>query len=131
MLKYLLRGILSGIAVKLLDNYRRLSVQLFKIEAAKSYLHGVRMARLSAIGLMSMGLVIALICIGAVLFHVGLFVLLPWSVETKAILAIGLGLAYMVIGGVALRAAMNERRWMETSGAAEMLADATRQVHAD
>ncbi len=131
MLKYLLRGILSGIAVKLLDNYRRLSVQLFKIEAAKSYLHGVRMARLSAIGLMSMGLVIALICIGAVLFHVGLFVLLPWSVETKAILAIGLGLAYMVIGGVALRAAMNERRWMEKSGAAEMLADATRQVHAD
>ena len=131
MLKYLLRGILSGIAVKLLDNYRRLSVQLFKIEAAKSYLHGVRMARLSAIGLMCMGLVIALICIGAVLFHVGLFVLLPWSVETKAILAIGLGLAYMVIGGVALRAAMNERRWMEKSGAAEMLADATRQVHAD
>ena len=131
MLKYLLRGILSGIAVKLLDNYRRLSVQLFKIEAAKSYLHGVRMARLSAIGLMSMGLVIALICIGAVLFHVGLFVLLPWSVETKAILAIGLGLAYMVIGGVALRAAMNERRWMEKSGAAEMLADATRQVNAD
>ena len=131
MFKYLIKGLLAGMAIKLLDNYRHLSVQLLKIEAAKSYLHGVRMARLSAIGLMGMGLVIALICFGVLLFHTGLFILLPWTVEAKAVLGMFLGLAYMVIGGVVLRAAMDERAWMEKSGAAEMLKEATGQCKED
>ena len=131
MLKYLLKGILSAIAIKLLDNYRHLSLQLLKIEAAKSYLHGVQMARLSAIGLMGMGLIIALICVGVLLFHVGLFVLLPWTVETKAVLGMFLGLAYVVIGVVALRAAMDQRTWMEKSGAAAMLKEAIGQSKKD
>jgi len=125
MFKYLIKGLLAGIAIKLLDNYRHLSIQLLKIEAAKCYLHGVQMARLSAIGLMWMGLVIGLICVGVLLFHAGLFILLPWTVETKAVLGMCLGLAYVVLGGIALRAAMDEKRWMEKSGAAEMLEDAT------
>ena len=127
MLNDLIKGLLSGIAIKLLDNYRRLSVQMLKIEAAKSYLHGVRMARLSAIGLMRLGLVIALIGIGVLLLHAGLFILLPWSAEAKAILAMFLGMAYVAIGCVALCAAMDEKTWMEKSGAAEMIEDATRQ----
>ena len=127
MLKYLIRGLLSGIAFKLLDNYRRLSIQLLKIEAAKSYLHGVRMARLSMIGLMRMWLLIALICIGALLLHAGVLILLPWSVEAKAVLAVIMGLAYVVVGGVMLRASLDEKTWMEKSGAARMLDDATGQ----
>jgi hypothetical protein len=125
MFKSLFSGIVSGIAVKLLEDYRQLSIQLLKIEAAKTYVKGVQVARSSAIGLMWMGLVIALICIGAGLFHVGLFYLLPWTTESKAILGMVLGLAYMVGGGVALRAAMDERVWMEKSGASKMLRDAT------
>ena len=131
MLQYLIKGLLAGMAIKLLDNYRRLSIQLLKIEAAKCYLHGVQMARLSAIGLMGMGLVIALICFGVLLFHAGLFVLLPWTVEAKAALGVFLGLAYVVIGGVALRAAVDEGTWMEKSGAAEMLKEATDQCKTD
>ena len=127
MLKYLVKGMLSAIAIKLLDNYRRLSIQLLKIEAAKAYLHGVKMARLSAIGLMRMGLMIGLICVGVLLLHAGLFILLPWSMEAKAVLGILLGLVYVVIGCVVLRAAMDERTWMEKSGAAEMLEGAIGQ----
>ena len=37
MLKHLLKGILSVIAIKLLDDYRRFSIQLLKIEAVKTY----------------------------------------------------------------------------------------------
>ncbi len=127
MFKSLLKGMISGIVIKLLDNYRQLSIQLLKIEVAKSYLRGVQMVRASAIGLMCMGLVTALICVGAVLFHIGLFYLLPWTPEAKAILGMVLGLVYMVGGGVALRAAMDERSWMEKSGASKMLKDATGQ----
>jgi hypothetical protein len=124
MFKDLLKGILSAIAIKMLDNYRHLTIQLLKIEAAKSYLHGVKMARLSAIGLMGMGLMMSLICLGVVLVHVGLFVLLPWSVEAKAILGIILGLVYVAVGVFVLHAAMDERAWMKKSGAAEMMSDA-------
>jgi len=131
MFKYLIKGLLAGMAIKLLDNYRRLSIQLLKIEAARCYLHGVQMARLSAMGLMGMGLVIVLICVGVLLFHAGLFILLPWILEAKAVLGMVLGLAYVVIGGVALRAAMDERTWMEKSGAAEMLKGATGQCKKD
>ena len=126
MLKNLLKGILSAIVIELLDSYRRLSMQLLKMEAAKCYLHGVRMARLSAIGLMRMGLFITLICVGVLLFHAGLFILLPWTVGAKAVLGMVLGLVYVIIGVLALRAAMNEKTWMEKSGAARMVEDATR-----
>ena len=131
MFKNLIKGVLSAIAIKLLDNYRHLAIQLLKIEAAKSYVHGVRMARLSAIGLMWMGLVIGLICVGVVLFHVGLFILLPWTVKAKAVLGMFLGVAYVAIGAVALHVAMDERTWMEKSGAAEMLEEASGQPRKD
>ncbi len=131
MIKSLFKGALSGIGVMLLANYRHLSLQVLRIEAAKSYLRGVQMARSSALGLMRMGFVIGLICVGVVLCHGGLFFLLPFTVKVKAAIGMFLGLAYMVIGGLALRAAMDERAWMEKSGAAEMLRDATRRSSFD
>lgn len=131
MFKCFIKGILSGIAARLLADYQRVSIQLLKIEAAKAYVRGVQMARLSAIGLLGMALVIGLMCLGAVLFHVGLFVLLPWTVEAKAVLGMGLGLVYMLGGGVVLRIAMEERTWMEKSGADKMLKDAIGQSRND
>jgi len=124
---FLVKGILSAITIKLLDNYRHLSIQLLKIEAAKSYLHGVRIARQSALSLMQMGLVIGLICVGALLFHAGLLVLLPWTLKAKAVFVMLLGIVYVVGGSLLLRKAMDERVWIEKSGAAEMLKEATGQ----
>ena len=131
MFKNLITGLLAGMAVKLVEHYRQLSLQLLRIEAAKSYLHGVRMARLSALGLMRMGLMIGLLCVGVVLFHVGLFILLPWTLAAKAVLGMVLGLAYVIIGGSALYAAMDEKTWMEQSGAAGMLKEALGQALKD
>jgi hypothetical protein len=131
MLKYLIKGLLAGIAINLLDNCRHLSIQVLKIEAAKCYLHGVQMARLSAIGLMRMGLVIGLIGVGVLLFHAGLFILLPWTVGVKAVLGMFLGLAYVAIGCVVLHVAMSEKTWMEKSGVAEILEEVTGQSNKD
>ena len=130
MLKYLLKGSLWALALRMLADYRNLSMDLLKIEIAKSYLYGVRMARASAIGLMQMGLIIALIGVGALLLHAGLFILLPWSVTAKAVLGMILGMVYMLGGGFALRAGMDERTWMEKSGAAKMLKEAVDQSEA-
>ena len=77
MFKNIIKGLLAGITIKLMDNWRRVSLQLLKIEAAKIYLQGVQMARWSMISLMRMGLAIGLIGVGMLLFHAGLFILLP------------------------------------------------------
>jgi hypothetical protein len=84
----------------------------------------VKVARLSAIGLLGMGLTIGLICVGLLLLHAGLFVLLPWSVRTKARVGMILGIVYVAIGCIVLRTAMDEKTWMEKSGAAGMLDEA-------
>ena len=131
MIKDLLKGWLAGVAVKLLDNYRQLSLGLLKIEAAKGYLHGVRLARLAALGLLRTGLLVGLICLGVLLCHVGLFILLPWCVTAKAVLGMVLGLAYVVIGGVALYSAMDEKTWLQKSGAGELLAAALNPTDGD
>ena len=131
MFKSLIKGLLAGIAIKLLNNYRRLSLQLLRIEVAKCYLRGVQLARMSMLGLMSLGLVIGLIGIGALLFHAGLFILLPWTLEAKAVLGMILGLVYMVGGGLTLRAVMGEKLWMTKSGAVEMLKEAIELTSGD
>ena len=127
MLKNLFNGILSTIAIRLLDSYRYLSIEFLKIEAAKCYIRSVQMARLAALGLMQMGLTIGLICLGLAAFHIGLFILLPWTIETKAIVCMALGLVYVVIGSIGLTGSMSEKTWMERSGATEVLNDAINQ----
>ena len=131
MLKCLFNGTLLASALGLFDNYRRLSVQLVRIEVARACLHGVRMARLSALGLMGLGLVIALIGLGALLLHVGLFILLPVSLTAKAVLGMILGLAYVILGVLALRGAMDEKTWLVKSGADDLLKDALGQSPSD
>ena len=124
MLKHLFKGVLAGMAIKLLDNYRCLSLQLLKIESATCYLRGVAMARRSAIGLIRMGLLTVLIGLGLLLLHAGLFILLPWSVQAKAILGICLGIGYVLLGGWGLWRAMDAKAWMIKSGAIELMEDA-------
>lgn len=123
----LFRGYLAAMAVKLLESYRHLSVQYLKIEAAKSYLHGVRLARLSTLGILCLFLFVGLICIGVILFHVGLFILLPCSLKAKALVGLLLGLVYTIAGVVALVVSMDEKRWMDKSGATAMIKEATGQ----
>jgi hypothetical protein len=73
---------------------------------------------------MRMGLAIGLIGVGMLLFHAGLFILLPWTAESKAIVGIFLGLVYGAFGFVMLRATINEKTWMEKARVAELLEEA-------
>jgi len=125
MFSNLFKGVVSAVAVRMLVNYRHLSVTMLKIEAAKSYLHGVRLARLSALGLIGVVFMIGLIGVGVLLLHAGVFILLPWSVKAKALLGLVLGTAYVVAGVSLLRLAMDEKTWLEKSGCVKMLEEVT------
>ena len=124
MLKALLQGGLLVVSAAVAD-YRRLCVQAVKLEAAACYLRGVRVARGSAIGLVLLGLLICLIGTGLLLVHVGLFIVLPWSLPAKALLAVSLGLVYVIVGWIALRVALAEKTWLQKSGAMAVLKDVT------
>ena len=124
MFKNVISTLLAEIVIKLLNNYRQLSLQLVKIEMAKCYLHGVRLAQQSAFGLLKLVLEIGLIAIGTLLVHASLFILLPGSLETKALFGMVLGAVYLLIGVLTLRTSMKEKTWMEQSGALTMLNDA-------
>lgn len=126
MSKHLIKGVLSAVAAELLSNYRRLSVQMLRIEVAKSYVHGVQMVRTSTMGLLLAGFAVGLICVGVILFHAALFVLLPWSAGVKAVIGLILGFIYAVLGGATIYAAMSEGAWMRKSGAARMVDEAIR-----
>lgn len=125
MFKDMFKGLLAGVALKLLANYQQLSLCWLKIETAKSCVHGVRLARLSALTLLQLCALLALICLGVLLLHVGLFVLLPWSLTAKAVLGMSLGLLYILGGCLALRAAMDEKIWLEKSGVTALLKEIT------
>ena len=128
MINTLFKGYLATMAIKLLNNYRHLSIQFLKIETAKSYLHGVRIARRSTWVLLQMGFFVGLIFIGVLLFHAGLFIVLPWSLKAKAILGILLGLVYVITGLVALCIFMDEKAWMLKLGVTALLEEATGRV---
>jgi len=128
MLNILFKGYLASMAVKVLNNYRHLSIQFLKIETAKSYLQGVRMARRSALALMKMGFLIGLIFTGVLLFHGALFLMLPWSLHVKAVLGMLLGCVYVMTGFIALYLAFDEKTWITQSGAEALLKEVTKQV---
>ena len=131
MLNSLFKGFLAATALKLLENYRLLSIQWLRLEAAKTYLRGLRIVRLSVIGLILILLLTGLISVGFLFFHIWLFILLPWTVGSKAILGMLLGLAYMIIGGGILGMITKEKTWIEKSGAKEMLNKAIGQPQKD
>jgi len=125
MFSNLFKGVVSAVALRILVNYQHLSIRMLKIEAAKSYLHGVRLVRLSAIGLMQVVFVVGLIGGGVLLLHAGVFILLPWTVKAKAILGLVMGTAYVVTGVLLLRVAMDEKTWLQKSGSVKMLEEVT------
>ena len=128
MFMNLLKGLLAGFAVKVLENYRQLSVQLLKIETAKACVQGVQLARLSTLALLRLSALLGLIALGVVLCHVGVFLLLPWSLTAKAVLALILGVLYALAGGLLLRISMTEKTWLERSGANGLLLMAVKDV---
>ena len=125
MFKYLLHGALAMFFVKLLDNYRQLTVQLLKIEALKCYLHAVQLARVTVLSIMGMGLLTSIIGLGVLLIHVCAFLLLPWSTEVKAVIGLCLGVLYVLLGVVVVCVGMREKTWLKMSGAVQWMEEAT------
>jgi hypothetical protein len=125
--RQILAGLAGAVVTALLQEYRRVSVQWLKIQAAIWYVKGVAQARRIAVRIVAVVAALLLAMVGFVILHVGLFLWLPVSVATKGMLLAVLGLIYLIVAGLVIRALLSEESWLRNSGASDFIAGATRR----
>jgi hypothetical protein len=122
-MKQLLGSLLGGVAALLLKEYRRLSIDWVRIRAAICYVQGVKAARKGFLAGLLLAFCLLLGGSGFVLFHVGIFLLLPHAWRPAVFM--GLGSIYMIVVLLLLRWMCAEKTWMEYSNAGKYVAAAT------
>ena len=124
-MRHFWKTIVRSVGFWLLRQYRASALELLRVRAALLYVRVVRGARGAFIaGLVGIGS-LALAAAGFVLFHVGLFFVLPPPYNAWALM--GLGATYVAVGLGTLMCACSERAWMRLSGANEVVRRAVRR----
>lgn len=103
------------------STYVEPSLRLLRLRAASCYLEGIRGARRILILVCLLVFVITLICGGLVLVPVSMLLFMPWEPGTKAIVGIGIGVAYLLVPAIALVFLLSEKRWMRITRVTEVL----------
>jgi hypothetical protein len=103
------------------------SVALGKIEAAIIYLNFIKGARRMTMLACILVLCVVILACGFLLIPVGLCLFMPWAPQTKAIVAVSVGAAYIVIPLIAGIVLFSEKRWMKMSSADKLLKSALRK----
>jgi CBS domain containing-hemolysin-like protein len=99
-------------------------VSSLKIQTAIVYLNLIKGARrLSILFCLLIGCAVVFAC-GFLLVPVGLCLFMPWSPETKAIVAVSTGAAYIIIPLIVIMVLFSQKRWMRFSRADVLLRDA-------
>lgn len=123
----IIRALMMTFGVGLLNSYRKLSLDLLKIQAASAYLKGVQTVRRAWIAALLMAVVLLLLAAGFVMLHVGLFFWIPGTMATKAVVLMGLGLLYMAVALGVIIALCSEKAWLKSSHASQFIEEATRK----
>lgn len=116
---------LRRIAAILLRKYRTLWLDFARIQAAILYVQTVQAARKGFLAGLLLAFCLLLGGCGFVLFHVGLFLLVPWPWNAVTLLA--LGSLYMLIVLLVLRWLCSEKTWMSFSKADQCVESVVRR----
>jgi hypothetical protein len=117
-------SIVGQILKRLIGAEVEASVGLLKIESAIVYLNLVKGARSLAKIICLLVLFIILIACGFIMIPIALCLFMPWSPETKTIVAVSFAAGYLVIPFVALLVLFSEKRWLKASRANALLKEA-------
>jgi len=120
-------GILSEIIRRLIGSEIESSVALVKIHAAIVSLNLIKGARRLTVIFCLLVLSIVMLACGFLLIPVALCLFMPWSPETKTIVAASIGAAYIFIPLIVVLALSSEKRWMKASGADKLVKEALKQ----
>ena len=114
----LILGIISTLFGRWIDGV----LDCLKIEAAATYVAGVRKVRQAFVALLGLALFLLLALSGFVLIHVALFAWLPWSLPVKALALMILGLVYLGCGLAVVLGLSSDRTWMRFTEVDRILA---------
>jgi hypothetical protein len=117
-------GILGEIVRRLIGSEIESSVALVKIEAAIVSLNILKGERRVTMVFCLLVVSVVMLACGFLLIPVALLLLMPWSPETKTIVAASFGAAYIIIPVIAVLVFSSEKRWMKASGAEKLMKEA-------
>jgi len=97
------------------------SVALFKIDAAITYLNIIKGTRRMAMLFCLMVLGVVVLACGFLLIPVALCLFMPWTPQTRVIVAASFGSAYILIPLIVVMTLLSQKRWMRASRADKLL----------
>ena len=95
-----------------------------KIRAAVLYVNVIKKTRLVALLACLLILCVVVLACGFLLIPIALCLFMLWAPETRAIVAISFGAAYILIPVIVVLTLLSKRRWMKMSHAAQLLKEA-------
>lgn len=131
MLNRLFKGLVTAAAFWFVNSYRRLSVDLIKIEAATYYIKAIQSGRQGFLSALLVWLGIFFFALGVVLLHAGLFLgiyLLTESLKAVVITILILGGIYVITIALIARRLLSEQAWMKFFKADKLVADLTEKT---
>jgi len=130
MFNHLFKGLVTAVFFWFVNRYRRISIDVLKLEAAGYYLKGIQAGRQGLLSILKLWLAVFFFALGIVLLHAALFVgLYIW---TQSIGAVALGLLALggIYVGVIFAAAcilLSEKSWMQYFKADKLVEELTRK----
>ncbi|MDF3130981.1 phage holin family protein [Kiritimatiellaeota bacterium B1221] len=101
--------------------------QPLRIRMAIAKVEAVKIVRGSVMGIFLLSLFYLFLFTGFVLFHVGLFFYLDWTVVDKGALFMIIGAVYFLLMILGMMMGLSQRRWMRKSGADKAVYNALRK----
>ncbi len=96
----------------LTGSYQR-KMAIFKINAAKTYIIGIKKIRFLALAVLFILIALAVFVCGLILVHAALFAYSPWSAQTKWIAALVLGAFEITAAAVMMIFVFKESTWIK------------------
>ena len=115
------KALLNLIGRLLLGQAERQAIRKAKIQGLKTYLKVLQGVRLSAIGVLSVLMVVHILTLGLLVMVGALIWLAPWEPETKLWVLFGVGASLFFLPVLTLGVALSERVWYRASGAQAMV----------
>ena len=115
--------VISSFVKGLIKSYLESILELVKIRAAICYVNGIKVARRLFILWCALVFCLVLLAIGLGLIPLALCLYMPWTPQTKAMVAIAFGLVYIVVPLLVMINVFSQKRWMKISGAKDLVDD--------
>ena len=120
-------NMIRSFITELVESYIRTALDLLKIEAAITYLKIIKGTRRFFIVLALLVFCAVVFACGFLIIPIALLLFMPWEPQTKAIVGVIIGAAYILVPLIVVASLLSEKRWVRMSRVNELLKDVGRR----